>query len=194
MREDPEQYCVYLCGPMANRSDSDIHNWRKTAAWLLKPYSVLDPTTRDYRGIDFDDQRLALLAAHIVIADQVDILNSAAVLVYYDKPSVGTSMEIMFAHSFNVPVFLVNASTSSVSPWLVYHCHKIIQPEYLQQGNLDHILTAALTQGCDLVREYIGDSANDDTIVKNTHNHKRFSRQREDTIRNHHFAISNLLK
>lgn len=109
---------VYLAGPMDGRTDDECRIWRRVAAAMLQPLESLDPVRRDYRYTEVD----RALAAKIVDDDKADILASAAVLVHYDRPSVGTSMEIMFAFQHDVPVYLLNVSgTARISPWLIHH-------------------------------------------------------------------------
>lgn len=110
---------VYLCGPINGRSDDDCKGWREVAKEHL--LSTLDPMDRDYRGRELE----AGIAREIVENDKKDIENSDILLVYYDKPSVGTSMEILFAYELGCRIILVNKSDKPLSPWLLYHCHKI---------------------------------------------------------------------
>ncbi len=83
---------VYLCGPIHGRTDEEIHNWRDYVTKYAK-CETLDPTVRDYRGLEEGNYE------DIVDLDKRDIRKSDMMLVYYDRPSVGTSMEIFFAHS-----------------------------------------------------------------------------------------------
>jgi nucleoside 2-deoxyribosyltransferase len=109
---------VYLCGPINGRSDDDCKVWREAAKAVLP--DTLDPMRRDYRG------REAESVDEIVELDKEDVLACDALLVYYDKPSVGTSMEILFAWEHRRPVVLVNKSDAPLSPWLVYHSRHIV--------------------------------------------------------------------
>jgi nucleoside 2-deoxyribosyltransferase len=105
---------VYLCGPINARSDEDCINWRNRAKELLE-YETLDPMRRDYRGKEAES------VAEIVENDIKDIQECSALLVYYDQPSVGTSMEVLLAHQMGKPIVLVDASDKPLSPWLMYH-------------------------------------------------------------------------
>lgn len=51
---------------------------------------------------------------------------SDVVLVNYDKPSVGTSMEVYHAWLKHVPVIVVCREGMVISPWLRYHSTKIV--------------------------------------------------------------------
>lgn len=109
---------VYLCGPILGRSDSECVDWRQRAKELLQPIPTLDPIRRDYRG---REQELGL-AARIVADDEENIRSAAALLVMFDTPSVGTSMEIRMASvEVGIPVYTVDISGKPRSPWLVHH-------------------------------------------------------------------------
>lgn len=111
---------IYLCGPINGRSDDDCTVWREQAKDLLGPENCLDPMRRDYRG------REAESVNEIVQLDKIDIQNSTALLVYFDKPSVGTSMEVFLSWSMATPVVVVDRSDRPLSPWLVYHSTKVV--------------------------------------------------------------------
>lgn len=110
---------VYLCGPINGRSDDDCTIWREDAKARLK--DTCDPMDRDYRGRELEPG----VADEIVENDKEDIRMCDALLVYYDKPSVGTSMEILFAHNLMKRIVLVDKSDKPLSPWLIYHCPEI---------------------------------------------------------------------
>lgn len=111
---------VYLCGPINGRSDDDCRNWREEAKnWLL---SYRDPMVRDYRGRELEPG----IAAEIVENDKLDIGECDALLVYYDAPSVGTAMEILYAYEREIPVVVINKSAKPLSPWLIYHATEIV--------------------------------------------------------------------
>ncbi len=108
---------IYLCGPINGRTDADATNWREAvkAAW---PGACLDPMRRDYRGRELEPG----IAAEIVTGDIEDIQACDAVLVFFDKPSVGTAMEIFYAkHSLGKLVVVIDASDKPLSPWLIHH-------------------------------------------------------------------------
>lgn len=104
---------IYLAGPINGRTDAECMDWRERVKLVLP--DTLDPMARDYRGREAGSFR------EIVEGDKRDIEASDAVLVYFDGPSVGTSMEVFYAHSLGKPVIVANVSGSQPSPWLVYH-------------------------------------------------------------------------
>ena len=72
---------------------------------------------RDYRGRELEPG----VAKEIVENDKADIQSCDALLVMFDKPSVGTSMEVFLAWQLGKPVHVVNLSERPLSPWLIYH-------------------------------------------------------------------------
>ena len=123
---------VYLCGPINGRSDDDCKTWREYAKTRLP--DTLDPLRRDYRGRELEEG----LADKIVTDDEDDIAASDVVLAYFDKPSVGTAMEIRMAKKeLKKRVVLVNKSNAPLSPWLVHHSEAIFTS--LDEA-IDHIL------------------------------------------------------
>lgn len=109
---------IYLCGPINGRADTECKDWREfiKGAW---PGQCIDPMRRDYRG------REAEAVREIVELDKVDVARADALLVNYDRPSIGTSMEILFAWQLGKPIVLVAAPGANLSPWLRYHVHHI---------------------------------------------------------------------
>lgn len=108
---------LYLCGPINGRTTEDATEWRELVK-LYWPGQTLDPMRRDYRGRETEPG----IAARIVAGDIEDIQNSDAILVFFDKPSVGTAMEVFYAkHSLKKPVVVVNASGKPLSPWMLHH-------------------------------------------------------------------------
>lgn len=108
---------IYLCGPINGRTDGDATGWREAVKRMWSGQH-LDPMRRDYRGREFEPG----IAAEIVAGDIEDIHASDAILVFFDKPSVGTAMEVFYAkHVLNKPVVVIDASDKPLSPWLVHH-------------------------------------------------------------------------
>ena len=110
---------IYLCGPINGRSDADCMDWREKAKSLLG--ATLDPMARDYRGRELEPG----IAKEIVENDKADIDQCSAILVMFDKPSVGTAMEVLYAWERNIPVYVVNVSGKPLSPWMIYHATKL---------------------------------------------------------------------
>lgn len=110
---------IYLCGPINGCTDEECRDWRELVKQLWGG-PTLDPMRRDYRGKE--DQSVN----EIVELDKIDVTNSDALLVSYDKPSVGTSMEVLYAFERGKLVVVVAAPEVRISPWLRYHSHRIV--------------------------------------------------------------------
>jgi len=114
---------VYLSGPIMDECEGVAREWRKTALSLLKDdFILLDPMRRNFRDREVDS------ANEIVEFDLLDIKNADIILVNYDKPSIGTSMEVFYA-SQNLGKFVIAFSPFSFvncSPWMVKYCTKIL--------------------------------------------------------------------
>jgi nucleoside 2-deoxyribosyltransferase len=111
---------AYLAGPIFGCDDSEAKDWRNyiIQKWGSDIY-FLDPMRRDYRGLEGDYER------EIVVLDKIDIDISDVVIVYYEQPSVGTSMEVLYAWERNVPVVIVTTQ-AKLSPWLMYHSTLVV--------------------------------------------------------------------
>lgn len=112
---------VYLAGPINGCTDKEAGDWRSTATSILQErgIDVLDPMARDYRGIEDENVNL------IVKGDKEDIDGCHVLLANCPKPSVGTSMEVFFAHLRHKTVVVV--APEPVSPWLRYHATDVFQ-------------------------------------------------------------------
>ena len=114
---------IYLCGPIMDIHDGAARQWRQTAKELLETnFHLLDPMRRNFKDREVDS------ANEIVEFDLQDIRDADLLLVNYDKPSIGTSMEIFYA-SHNLGKFVVAFSPLSYkdsSPWMVRFCTKIL--------------------------------------------------------------------
>jgi nucleoside 2-deoxyribosyltransferase len=110
---------VYLCGPINGCTDDEATGWREQSKKFLQT-ETYDPMVRDYRGRELEPG----IAKEIVENDKLDIQECDAVLVMYEKPSVGTSMEVLFAHQLGKLIVLVDRSGRPLSPWLIYHSNR----------------------------------------------------------------------
>jgi nucleoside 2-deoxyribosyltransferase len=109
---------VYLCGPINGCTDEAATNWREWVKARLP--DTLDPMRRDYRGLE------DLHVHEIVDGDKADIDRCDAVLVNYDRPSVGTAMEVLYAYERKRFVVVVARSDAAISPWMRRHAHVIV--------------------------------------------------------------------
>jgi len=109
---------VYLCGPIQGCTDAEANDWRTAVKQRFS--QAVDPMRRDYRGKQLSNYR------EIVDLDKRDIRGSDALLVKYDKPSVGTSMEVMYAWERGIPVVVWCDPGVVLSPWLLYHSTAVV--------------------------------------------------------------------
>lgn len=117
---------VYLCGPIDNCTYEEMHGWREDLKFTDSNHKWVDPTRRDFRGKEI------LYNKELVELDKWDIRNSDVVLVRWNKPEntcVGSSMEILYAHSLDIPVILWCNEGEKLSPWLVYHSLHVVNSE-----------------------------------------------------------------
>ncbi len=130
---------VYLAGGIQGLSDADCKDWRQDIIDKytynkhdVKVFNFLDPMRRDYRKYESsisktEDSFNAEIDKEIVEFDKIDITQSDAVLFKFDKPSVGTAQENLYAlmnGKLNV-VWVPNPATI-ISPWMKYHSHKFV--------------------------------------------------------------------
>lgn len=106
---------IYLCGPINGCTDAEANNWRTEVKNVFLSENCIDPMVRDYRGKE------ALAYREIVDLDKRDVKASDVILVNYDKPSVGTAMEVFYAWDMGKPVIVWCRADAVISPWLRYH-------------------------------------------------------------------------
>lgn len=111
---------IYLCGPINGCTDAEASDWREFVKERLFQHEHIDPMKRDYRGKE------AVAYREIVDLDKADVRTADLILVNYDKPSVGTSMEVFYAWGLDKPVLVWAPPTAVISPWLRYHSTKIV--------------------------------------------------------------------
>ena len=123
---------LYLCGPILGCKNTECIDWRNKAAKVLSFYSILDPMRRDYRnshGEHIDE---------IVEVDKTDIDSCSAMLVKFDRPSVGTNMEILYGwERSKFIVTVVENPLIVLSPWLKYHSTFIVRSFDVAYGILN---------------------------------------------------------
>ncbi len=97
--------------------------WRETALARLSPnFIMLDPMRRDFKDREVDS------ANEIVEFDLQDVREADIILVNYNKPSVGTAMEVFYA-AHDLGKFVVGFSPfefKECNPWMVRFCTKIL--------------------------------------------------------------------
>ena len=114
---------IYLSGPIMDESPDAAKTWRERAKEALgETFDLLDPMRRNFKDREVDS------ANEIVEFDLQDVRDADIILVNYNKPSIGTAMEVFHA-SYNLGKFIVAFSPFSFqdsSPWMVRFCTKIL--------------------------------------------------------------------
>lgn len=114
---------IYLCGPIMGEIEGEARNWREDAKNRLGDhFHLLDPMRRDFKDNEVDS------ANEIVEFDLQDIRDADIILVNYNKPSIGTAMEVFYA-SHNLGKFIVAFSPlpfQDCNPWMVKFTTKIL--------------------------------------------------------------------
>ena len=83
---------IYLSGPIMDESAGYAREWRSAAKLLLgEKFQLLDPMRRKFVDREVDS------ANEIVEFDLRDVREADLILVNYNKPSIGTSMEVFYA-------------------------------------------------------------------------------------------------
>ena len=114
---------IYLSGPIMDEHAGHAREWRESAKKNLdKQFKILDPMRRQFVDRKVDS------ANEIVEFDLQDVRDTDIILVNYNKPSIGTSMEVFYA-SHDLGKFVVAFSPfefKDCSPWMVRYCTKIL--------------------------------------------------------------------
>lgn len=111
---------IYLAGPINGCTDEEAMDWREDLTDRLAGHTVISPMTRDYRGREDEN------VEDIIEGDKSDILKSDLVVAYCPRPSVGTSMEVLWAWERSKRVVVFAPEGSSISPWLRYHSDAVV--------------------------------------------------------------------
>ena len=123
MKRDGKRLTIYLSGPIMDEHNGAARAWREEAKRLLSPqFRLLDPMRRKFVDRQVDS------ANEIVEFDLQDVRDADIILVNYNKPSIGTSMEVFFA-AYNEGKFVVSFSPFTFeesSPWMVRFSTKIL--------------------------------------------------------------------
>ena len=123
MADIGKKMTIYLSGPIMDEHEGSARDWRNAAkAMLGKDFRILDPMRRKFVDRQVDS------ANEIVEFDLQDVRDADIVLVNYNKPSIGTSMEVFYA-AFNQGKFVISFSPftfENCSPWMVRFSTKIL--------------------------------------------------------------------
>lgn len=114
---------IYLSGPIMDEHLGYAREWREAARQMLEEnFDLLDPMRRKFIDRELDS------ANEIVEFDLQDVRDADIILVNYNKPSIGTSMEVFYAaHDLGKFVVAFSPFTfKECSPWMVRYCTKIL--------------------------------------------------------------------
>lgn len=118
-----ERKVIYLSGPIMDEHAGVARQWRDSAkVQLAEKFKLLDPMRRKFVDRQVDS------ANEIVEFDLQDVRDADILLVNYNKPSIGTSMEVFFA-AHDLGKFIVAFSPfeyKDCSPWMARYCTKIL--------------------------------------------------------------------
>jgi nucleoside 2-deoxyribosyltransferase len=124
---------IYLSGPIMDETHDAAKTWRELAKQrLCDHFILLDPMRRNFKDREVDS------ANEIVEFDLQDVRDADIILVNYNKPSIGTAMEVFYA-AHDLGKFIVAFSPytfKDCSPWMVKYCTKIL-PDL--DSSLDYI-------------------------------------------------------
>ena len=125
------RFGLYLCGPIKNKTDEEIHAWRDRIKSLLiaYPISIADPTKRDYRASLEEAtsfEALRIIDEEIVTIDTEEIMASHALIANCLEASAGSSMEIFMAWHMRRFIVSIVPSIHSTSPWIRYHSSVLV--------------------------------------------------------------------
>lgn len=118
-----ERKVIYLSGPIMDEHSGTARQWRDAAKDKLSgKFRLLDPMRRKFVDRQVDS------ANEIVEFDLQDVRDADILLVNYNKPSIGTSMEVFYA-ARDLGKFVVAFSPfeyKDCSPWMARYCTKIL--------------------------------------------------------------------
>ncbi len=122
MDSEKPKLTVYLSGPMADCTLEEQTCWRNKMKEDLPDVEFLDPCRREFK--EYESMETAI---EIVEKDKEDVDNSDVIFVFHNKPSVGTSMEILYAFEKGKYVLTVHATGMPLSPWILYHSSMVVK-------------------------------------------------------------------
>jgi len=150
-----ERPTIYLAGPVMSMADGGA-GWREDLSERFgDAYEFKNPLAK--YNIPVDDIEIVDGASHggdeavsvseIVETDKHLLAESDAVLVGYSAVrSIGTPMEVMWAHEREMPVALWlrdNTDYADLSPWYRYHAGLVTNDVLMALGGLDRRIGGA---------------------------------------------------
>ncbi len=118
-----DRLSIYLSGPIMDEVAGHAREWREQVKMIFGGrFQLLDPMRRKFVDRQVDS------ANEIVEFDLRDVRRADIILVNYNKPSIGTSMEVFYA-AHVLGKFVVAFSPfeyADCSPWMARYCTKIL--------------------------------------------------------------------
>lgn len=109
---------VYLGGPMAGCTLQEMTGWREELKKTWTDLQFRDPCDREYKPQQW---------RQLVEDDIEDIKASDVGLWYMWKPGVGSSMEMVYARTQQIPIIVVVPDFKYVSPWIRYYSDFLVE-------------------------------------------------------------------
>jgi len=89
-------------------------------------FDIVDPLTLTWKKLDESNISKNLYHTYIVTRDKKLILSCHVLVAYVKKCSWGTTMEILWAHSNGIPVFLIDPTKQvRKDGWVEFHVSKV---------------------------------------------------------------------
>ena len=131
---------IYLAGPIFNTSDRERQGWRLDYVEDIKVF-IEKKFGNSVKPEFINPEYLKMTARqseNIVIGDLQSIRSSDLVIANMWKPSIGTSMEIMYAHNAKVECITFNPTSN---PWSDYFGGHIVDNRDKMLHRIEKIIT-----------------------------------------------------
>lgn len=131
---------LYLAHPFDSREkmrEWELEFEKKAGIEIINPF--YDVKREDIDKIDMgrNERYEKLNAKELVERDVGNIINSDGIIALVNGMlSYGTIQEMVYAHSFNTPVYSVITNGHENHPWLKYHSNKI----FISMNSLENFL------------------------------------------------------
>ena len=129
---------IYLSGPIQNvKERSEAANWRnEIKERYAEDFDFIDPMDNEWNT---DQKSIYTHSKAVVHVDKKLILDSDILFAHIPFPSVGTSMDIMWAHMHHKMVIVWCPLVAPLSAWIVEHANYIESNQY---SAMQHALSA----------------------------------------------------
>lgn len=116
------KFTIYLAG-----YNKDLEYRKEVKENYGEHFNILDPMTitfdEVYEDIGKELSDIYLIRRDKKMINQCDILIAKVEHLPEGKIMIGTFMEIMYAHTKGIPVFIISSDDNLLeNPWLKFHC------------------------------------------------------------------------